>query len=274
MNRMANDEQNASSPPDISPGPEASRFPETAMTSQEAQASVTAHIRTRPRGLTIDTQVSEEDNGSRPNIEVVQHAPDQPAEGPVPRGPPVSPTGSRRRARGLSLRSQLFFRNAQDQYEARATGAENPTLHTHEEDMAIELADAADKDGTEPKSTENIQGDGAIRDGSIRDKKLKSTAIDTLPNYTQLTQKQGQSLGYRVKDLFHKIRRKALRINEIPPSKDGRHILLVNVSQKEQLIDERTGRHYVNNTIRSSRYTLWTFLPRQLIAQFSKLANL
>ena len=269
MNHMANDEQNERSPPDISPGPGASRFPEDAMTGQEAQASATAHICTRPRGLTIDTQVSEEGSGSRPNIEVVQG---HPAEGPVPRGSPISPTGSRRRVRGLSLRSQLFFRSAQDQYEVRATGAENPTHHAYSEDMPIELAEVADNDGTESKSTENIPI--AKGDAAIRDKTLKSTAIDTLPNYTQLTQKQGQSFGYRAKGLFHKLRRKVLRINEIPPSKDGRHIPLVHVSHKEQLIDERTGRHYVNNTIRSSRYTLWTFLPRQLIAQFSKLANL
>lgn len=44
-------------------------------------------------------------------------------------------------------------------------------------------------------------------------------------------------------------------------------------SNQTLLLDERKGKPYVNNLITSSRYTLASFLPRQLIAQFSKLAN-
>lgn len=69
-----------------------------------------------------------------------------------------------------------------------------------------------------------------------------------------------------------RIRKKILRIQEIPPSNDGRHID-VDRSRREPLIDERTGRGYIKNTITSSRYTLYNFIPRQLFAQFSKLAN-
>ncbi|AMD21714.1 HFL142Wp [Eremothecium sinecaudum] len=39
------------------------------------------------------------------------------------------------------------------------------------------------------------------------------------------------------------------------------------------LLDERTNKPYVKNDITSSRYTIYSFLPRQLYAQFSKLAN-
>lgn len=42
----------------------------------------------------------------------------------------------------------------------------------------------------------------------------------------------------------------------------------------EPLIDERTGRPYISNRIRTSRYTIWNFVPRQLIYQFSRLANM
>lgn len=38
-------------------------------------------------------------------------------------------------------------------------------------------------------------------------------------------------------------------------------------------IDERTTEAYCSNTITSSKYTIYTFLPKQLRAQFSKLAN-
>lgn len=38
-------------------------------------------------------------------------------------------------------------------------------------------------------------------------------------------------------------------------------------------IDERSGDGYIPNTITSSKYNIYTFLPKQLKAQFSKLAN-
>ena len=65
-----------------------------------------------------------------------------------------------------------------------------------------------------------------------------------------------------------------LRQRPIPPSKDGRHIpLQLGLARRKPLEDERTGHHYVSNFIRSSRYTVWNFLPKQLFFQFSKLAN-
>lgn len=62
----------------------------------------------------------------------------------------------------------------------------------------------------------------------------------------------------------------------LPPSKDGRHIpLTFGHVRKTPLKDERTDgtKPFVSNFIRSSRYTLWSFLPKQLYFQFSKLAN-
>ncbi|KAK0652328.1 hypothetical protein B0T16DRAFT_435135 [Cercophora newfieldiana] len=65
-----------------------------------------------------------------------------------------------------------------------------------------------------------------------------------------------------------------LRQKPIPPSKDGRHIpLSPGLARRKPLEDERTGRPYITNFIRSSRYTVWDFLPKQLFFQFSKLAN-
>lgn len=65
-----------------------------------------------------------------------------------------------------------------------------------------------------------------------------------------------------------------LRQKPIPPSKDGRHIpLKPSFVRRKPLKDERTGHAYISNFIRSSRYTVWDFLPKQLFFQFSKLAN-
>lgn len=57
------------------------------------------------------------------------------------------------------------------------------------------------------------------------------------------------------------------------PGENGRRIGF-NSTQQPPTIDSRTGRPYIDNAIRSSRYSIWTFLPRQLWYQFSKLANL
>ncbi|KAK3358928.1 hypothetical protein B0T25DRAFT_588001 [Lasiosphaeria hispida] len=65
-----------------------------------------------------------------------------------------------------------------------------------------------------------------------------------------------------------------LRQKPIPPSKDGRHIpLRPGLVRQNPLEDDRTGRPFASNFIRSSRYTVWNFLPKQLFFQFSKLAN-
>ncbi|KAI1103499.1 phospholipid-translocating P-type ATPase [Jackrogersella minutella] len=65
-----------------------------------------------------------------------------------------------------------------------------------------------------------------------------------------------------------------LRQKPLPPSRDGRHIpISPGAVRKVPLVDERSGGDYISNFIRSSRYTKWSFLPKQLYYQFSKLAN-
>ncbi|KAI2620073.1 phospholipid-translocating P-type ATPase [Hypoxylon sp. NC1633] len=63
-----------------------------------------------------------------------------------------------------------------------------------------------------------------------------------------------------------------LRQKPLKPSKDGRHVPL-QVEHEAALIDERRGHSYISNTIRTSRYTLYDFLPKQIIFQFTRLAN-
>ncbi|KAI0025428.1 P-type ATPase [Xylariomycetidae sp. FL0641] len=63
-----------------------------------------------------------------------------------------------------------------------------------------------------------------------------------------------------------------LRQKPLKPSQDGRHIPL-QVGQEHALVDERRGHSYISNAIRTSRYTIWNFLPKQLFFQFTRLAN-
>ena len=115
---------------------------------------------------------------------------------------------------------------------------------------------------------------------------LKGTTIDRAVEvgtrqrtFSDLTQPpkdasstSNDKLRERLKALSKKTYRRLLWISEIPPSKDGRHISL-DLQGETLLIDDRTRTPYVDNTVRSSRYTSWNFFPRQLFAQFSKLAN-
>ncbi|KAG5976494.1 hypothetical protein E4U55_007305 [Claviceps digitariae] len=68
-----------------------------------------------------------------------------------------------------------------------------------------------------------------------------------------------------------------LRRKPLPPSRDGRHIPLnPPPSSKDNdglMMDERSKKPYVSNFIRSSRYTAYDFVPKQLLFQFSKLGN-
>ena len=70
-------------------------------------------------------------------------------------------------------------------------------------------------------------------------------------------------------------RLKRLRDPRLISKGKGREIP-INVGERgnTNLLDDRTGREYVHNLITSSRYTVYSFLPRQLWAQFSKVANL
>jgi phospholipid-translocating ATPase len=97
-----------------------------------------------------------------------------------------------------------------------------------------------------------------------------------LPNYDTWLHRNGKSKKSKtvgkIRDIAEQARKFVLRIKDVPPSKDGRHIF-VDAARRERLIDERTNQPYTSNWIRSTRYSAWNFVPRQLVAQFSKLAN-
>ncbi|CAH0049527.1 unnamed protein product [Clonostachys solani] len=62
------------------------------------------------------------------------------------------------------------------------------------------------------------------------------------------------------------LRRKALA------KSDGRHIPL-RIDHDSPLFDPRRGHSYIPNTIRTSRYTIWDFIPKQLLFQFTRVGN-
>ncbi|KAI9150845.1 putative phospholipid-transporting ATPase [Paramyrothecium foliicola] len=56
------------------------------------------------------------------------------------------------------------------------------------------------------------------------------------------------------------------------PTGQGRRIPL-QLGNKQQLIDERRQAPYISNAIRTNQYTIFNFLPRQLVHQFSRVAH-
>lgn len=67
-----------------------------------------------------------------------------------------------------------------------------------------------------------------------------------------------------LKPIFHKKR--------IEASAHGRKVPL-NIENVEPLIDARRGHAYISNDIRTSRYTVFDFIPKQILFQFSRVGN-
>jgi phospholipid-translocating ATPase len=63
-----------------------------------------------------------------------------------------------------------------------------------------------------------------------------------------------------------------LRQKHIEASTDGRHIPL-RTHHDKPLIDTRRGHAYISNNVRTSRYTVWDFVPKQLFFQLTRVAN-
>ncbi|KAF2216371.1 hypothetical protein CERZMDRAFT_119890 [Cercospora zeae-maydis SCOH1-5] len=186
--------------------------------------------------LSVNTGLAEASRHAPHDGEVVLSP--ETAESPV-----LSP---RSRTRGLSLRSSLFMRNMKT---SSPTGIELRRVGSSSESESVGPRPAtAKKDSSTSITVAPVQ---ANWDAQPLKPRQQVRGASALPNYQQWF---------------------ILRIQDIPPTKDGRHIP-VEPSRKDPLVDERTGKPYISNVIRSSKYNAWNFLPRQLFAQFSKLAN-
>ncbi|KAF2103894.1 P-type ATPase [Rhizodiscina lignyota] len=192
-----------------------------------------------------------------------------PGAGETPKRAGSFPLSPKTRSRGWSLRRNMFNRNMDDASQA-ARGS-----------IPFDAITNSDKtSGSDKKRDHIVTVSPRIEEFEIDDsqasfKKGKGLqGLSALPEYDSWVRERARHNAYlrRIRAGYHKLRKIILRIQEIPPSVDGRYIEL-DASRKKALTDERTGRFYIGNTIRSTRYTLWSFLPRQLFAQFSKLAN-
>jgi phospholipid-translocating ATPase len=202
---------------------------------------------------------------------------------------PVSPTSPRTRDRGYSLRRSVFTRSIHNQSEQQTpielveagSSHRNGDLAGGEESgkgskhSAVSVSPFSGDEVIHP----NRQRSSAYGQPPLKFKDKKTSGISSLPNYDTWakTANEDRSLKFGIKRMIRQAY-EGTYIQEIfskvplPPSTDGRHIDL-DASRKTPFIDGRTGKEHIGNTIRSSRYTIWDFAPRQLFFQFSKLAN-
>ncbi|GAB7363986.1 hypothetical protein MBLNU230_g4546t1 [Neophaeotheca triangularis] len=161
---------------------------------------------------------------------------------PIPSPAPTSPLSPRvRHTRGMSLRSNLFNKSL-------AQKSSNKT--------DIEMREV----GNPPPPTPPKDKPASV---TVSPLPGRGQSISDLPSPPSSKGK----LSYP--EYRRSLQRQTRRVLPIDRLTTAYH----RVRNKEPLIDERTGKPFVGNTITSSRYNAWNFLPRQLYAQFSKLAN-
>ena len=270
---------------DSPPSGEARRVTFEAPSSNAPTISQTPHAQERsfPPNLSIDTRDPSRDvaNGivrgqSSPLSPYSTHSYETAPRTPYFIQPPQSP---RARGRGFSLRRSLLARNA-------CTGSSgdhgNSTELVPVEGLRTRSRLDADRVGQSASPTnrsfaaQTSENFSELSNGIdlVSSTTKKNIGSFVLPHYEDWANRKSaiRKAFVRLRAIKEHVRKTILRIHDLPRSKDGRHVIL-DVSRKKPLPDERRGREYIDNAICSTRHSLYNFLPRQLFAQFSKLAN-
>lgn len=188
---------------------------------------------------------------------------------------PTSPTGTGR-DRGYSLRRTLFARAGGPPSGSEDNIELSSARHPGAAQDGYPFPSAEGKDDKMPEANVTITTTSST-EPPFKPGPVHKSRGGPLPKYSGWLRRQRESgivgkIEAASRRPYKELKKRILRIQEIPPSKDGRHIYL-DPSGRRPCVDERTNKGYIGNSIRSSRYTLWNFLPRQLLFQFSKLAN-
>ncbi|AET40363.1 aminophospholipid-translocating P4-type ATPase DNF3 Ecym_5627 [Eremothecium cymbalariae DBVPG len=147
------------------------------------------------------------------------------------------------RKRSQSLRTQLFNKNLYVQWKQQQD-------HTEPYEETLELESMPNEQGGYSGAAKNYEETPRVS--------LWSRFLNLLLDRPLITNKEG---GRRIPIVLDK------RDQFMRPYLCGHH------NHVYALRDERKNQPYIKNTITSSRYTVYSFIPRQLYAQFSKLAN-
>lgn len=250
--------------------------------------STTASMGPQPPVLAVDTAIAEYESAHRRDATSPSSLAYPNSGGVAPnratsilRRSSASPTSPATRDRGYSLRRVLFARgigsnSATDNIELGEAGPSTQTLPSR---LATQESGTASGEKKAKSASVTISPVVAEEEDDLppRPRSQKASrnrlAEVSLPNYDRWAKKKNRlgPIGI-IKGKINDVKKEIAKRREIPPSKDGRHIDL-DCRRTTALIDERTKKEYVSNLITSSKYTVWNFLPKQLVFQFGKLAN-
>ncbi|KAJ5990998.1 hypothetical protein N7499_011542 [Penicillium canescens] len=258
--------------------------------SAEEQRQTNWDRRPHSRGLTIDTALappSVPPAGRSPTSPLSPNTQTQTANAnatlsPISPSSPESAGRSRSRNRGYSLRRTIFNKTIHSNTEqddlalAELGEAKEPAAEVAPIPAAtVERASSDEKNALSfaPTATLDSQHKEEVStyvSSEPSEKAFKGQFSMPMAHQKWIGRKAAVEL--RIQEILTSVQKFILRIKDIPPTRDGRHLDL-NPSEVDTMIDERTNKPYISNSIRSSRYSLWSFFPRQLFAQFTKVAN-
>ncbi|CCE72554.1 Piso0_000138 [Millerozyma farinosa CBS 7064] len=214
-----------------------------------------------------------------------------------------------KRKRGLSLRSQLLSRSilqssgAAEQKESNGGDtAANDYRNAGAAEHGSGSNGGAPKDGEfTPAPAPQINIDKSFDNETVHEYtpyntldlgsnrsmdrlSASSTRSDTSSDFFFKKKRRNESKAWKV---LRRLKNRILGINDLKPTGYGRIIpFSVNLSdvnnyfqedfyheKSRSLIDERNEEPYCKNIITSSKYSIYSFFPKQLKAQFSKVAN-
>ncbi|CAL9730539.1 probable phospholipid-transporting ATPase Dnf3p [Monosporozyma unispora] len=180
--------------------------------------------------------------------------------------------GNRKRA--SSLRTQMFNKHLFDKITSKHDSTDPPA-----NDNEIELNEFENDDNSTINKNPGQNHDPGMFD-IIEEPFEDEDGLTDLGHEDNLEENQTTrpNIFIRALDLF-------LDRHRTLHTKDGRHIPVTldhslaeygkyTNGKSDLLIDERTNKPYCKNTITSSRYTIYSFFPKQIYAQFSKVANI
>ncbi|MCJ1314503.1 hypothetical protein MMC25_008185 [Agyrium rufum] len=201
------------------------------------------------------------------------HGPPSSTETPV-RVAPSIPRSMPGRDRGYSLRTKLFKQAVQQRNADPLpviAGSSRQDLYTISSRLEMEDNESKSKKGSS-RVTVTPSRDGDDLWLAELQKREQPSAITRARFGLSRVEEMVSVLKQKSTDALSRTIGHILPKDSKPASSGGRRITIIIPSQAP-LIDKRTGNPFIDNTIRSNKYTLWSFFPRQLYYQFRKLAN-
>ncbi|CAG8499167.1 10682_t:CDS:2 [Funneliformis mosseae] len=145
----------------------------------------------------------------------------------------------------------------------------------HDDELTTQLPQGQQKDFSLQEIRQDVIASMPPRSSTWPDS-IQDTSSHTNNNTTSRCNTLDNSSHYR--SISHHLSQSVKRLSVLIPGgcnqdNAGREIP-VNPINQDLLIDPQTKKPFINNSITTSRYKIYNFLPKQIMYQFSKIANI